>query len=39
MNMKKVASVAMAAALTASLAVSASAASVGHAHDEWLRLE
>ena len=32
--MKKVASVAMAAALTASLAVSASAASVGHAHDE-----
>lgn len=34
MNMKKVASVAMAAALTASLAVSASAASVGHAHDE-----
>ena len=34
MNMKKVASVAMAAALTASLAVSASAASVGHAHGE-----
>ena len=32
--MKKVASVAMATALTASLAVSASAASVGHAHDE-----
>ena len=34
MNMKKVASVAMAAALTASLAVSASAASVGHAHGQ-----
>lgn len=34
MNMKKVASVALAAALTASLAVSASAASVGHAHGE-----
>ena len=34
MNMKKVASVAMATALTASLAVSASAASVGHAHGE-----
>ena len=34
MNMKKVASVAMATALTASLAISASAASVGHAHGE-----
>lgn len=34
MNMKKVASVALATALTASLAVSASAASVGHAHGE-----
>lgn len=34
MNMKKVTSVALAAALAASMAVSASAVSVGHAHDE-----
>lgn len=34
MNMKKVTSVALTAALAASLAVSASAVSVGHAHDE-----